>query len=104
MEKLYYSIKEVAVMIGVAESTLRHWETEFSQLKPTRTPGGRRRYTQQDIEVVKQIAYLLSDQGLHVDGAKKRMQRNPTDTAKRQQIAEHLKNLKQELTELKNLL
>ena len=30
--KLYYSIKEVAQMIGVNESTLRYWETEFPQL------------------------------------------------------------------------
>lgn len=27
--KLYYSIKEVAEMFGVNESTLRYWETEF---------------------------------------------------------------------------
>ena len=32
--KLYYSIKEVAAMIGVNESTLRYWETELPQLKP----------------------------------------------------------------------
>ena len=27
--KLYFSIKEVAEQIGVSESTLRYWETEF---------------------------------------------------------------------------
>ena len=27
--KLYYSIKEVAEMFGVNESTLRYWEQEF---------------------------------------------------------------------------
>ena len=69
MEKVYYTIKEVATMMGVSESALRYWENEFAQLKPERTPGGRRRYTKKDIEVVKQIVYLLADQKLHVDGA-----------------------------------
>ena len=32
--KLYYSIKEVAEMFGVNESTLRYWELEFPYLKP----------------------------------------------------------------------
>ena len=32
--KLYYSIKEVAAMFDIRESTLRFWETEFPHLKP----------------------------------------------------------------------
>ena len=32
--KLYYSIKEVAEMFDLNESTLRFWETEFPYLKP----------------------------------------------------------------------
>lgn len=91
-------------MVGVSESTLRYWETEFAQLKPLRTPGGRRRYTSQDIEVVKQIVYLLSDQKLHVDGAKRRLHSRSEETAKKQQIAESLKTMRQELVELKKIL
>lgn len=104
MEKLYYSIKEVATMVGVSESTLRYWETEFVQLRPSRTPGGRRRYTKEDIENVKQILYLLSDQKMHVDGAKYRLQSRPDETARLQRIAECLKNIKHELVEIKKFL
>ena len=32
--KLYYSIKEVAEMFDLNESTLRYWEQEFPSLKP----------------------------------------------------------------------
>ncbi|MBR4561873.1 MAG: MerR family transcriptional regulator, partial [Bacteroidales bacterium] len=35
--KLYYSIKEVAAMFDLNESTLRYWETEFPYLKPKTT-------------------------------------------------------------------
>ena len=34
--KLYYSIKEVADEVGVSESTLRYWESEFRQISPKR--------------------------------------------------------------------
>lgn len=104
MEKVYYTIKEVATMMGVSESALRYWENEFAQLKPERTPGGRRRYTKKDIEVVKQIVYLLADQKLHVDGAKKRLQARSEQIGHKQQIAERLKAIRQELMELKSLL
>ena len=37
--KLYYSIKEVASMFDINESTLRYWESEFPQLRPKTQNG-----------------------------------------------------------------
>ena len=34
IEKLYYTIGEVAVMLDVNTSLLRYWEKEFDILKP----------------------------------------------------------------------
>ena len=42
--KLYYSIKEVAEMVGVAESTLRFWEKEVPAIKPKTTGNNIRQY------------------------------------------------------------
>ena len=50
LRKLYYSIKEVAQMIGVSESLLRYWETEFPHLRPKTTGNRVRQYTDKDIE------------------------------------------------------
>ena len=47
--KLYYSIKEVAQMIGVSESLLRYWETEFPHLRPKTTGNRVRQYNVKDI-------------------------------------------------------
>ena len=55
--KMYYSIKEVAEMFGVNESTLRYWETEFPYLKPkTSGPAKIRQYQEKDIEQIKLIS------------------------------------------------
>ena len=56
--------------------TLRFWETKFKQLKPTILTGGRRYYTVKDIEVVKMIFFLLKEQGMTINGAKKAMNEN----------------------------
>ena len=58
--KLYYSIKEVAEMVGVNESTLRYWESEFPQLRPRTVATTKvRQYTQKDIEQVR-VSTILS--------------------------------------------
>ena len=54
--KLYYSIKEVAGMIGVNESLLRYWEKEFPHLRPkTISTNNVRQYTEKDIEQIRLI-------------------------------------------------
>jgi len=53
MEKLYYSISEVASMFNVNQSNLRFWEKEFKQLKPRRNEKGTRFYTNEDIVTIK---------------------------------------------------
>ena len=59
LRKLYYSIKEVAQMIGVSESLLRYWETEFPHLRPKTTGNRVRQYTDKDIEQIKIIYNLV---------------------------------------------
>ena len=75
------SISQAALMFGLKNQknkkpsthTLRYWETQFKQLKPTILRGGRRYYTEKNIEVIKMIIFLLKDQGLTINGAKKVM-------------------------------
>ena len=48
MNEKRYTISEAAAQIGVSISTLRRWDRE-DILKPSRTLGGDRRYTEDDI-------------------------------------------------------
>ena len=70
--KLYYSIKEVAEMFGLNESTLRYWETEFPYLKPkTAGPSKVRQYSKKDIEQVQLIYSMVKVRGFKLAAAKK---------------------------------
>ena len=104
MEKLYYSISEVAEMLNINQSNLRFWEKEFDKLKPKRNEKGTRFYTQKDIEIIKQIIFLVDDQKLTLKGAKNKISQKMDVVAKQQRIVERLKKIRQELKGISNEL
>ena len=104
MEKLFYSISEVAKMLSVNQSNLRFWEKEFKQLKPTRNERGSRFYSPDDISVIKQIIHLVNEQKLTLDGAKRKLSQNKDAVAKQQEVVERLKMLRKELLGISNAL
>ena len=75
------NISELSLKLGLISKknkkplthTLRFWETKFKQLKPTILAGGRRYYSVKNVEVAKMIFFLLKDQGMTINGAKKVM-------------------------------
>ena len=97
MEKLYYSISEVADIFKVNQSNLRFWEKEFKELKPRRNEKGTRFYTPEDIQIIKQIIYLINDQKLTLSGAKSRLGQKKDVIAKQQELVERLKKIRTEL-------
>ena len=76
-KKLYYSIKEVADMVGVNESTLRYWEKEFPNVRP-KTAGTNkvRQYTERNIEDLKIIYNLIKVRGLKISAARNYLRNN----------------------------
>ena len=77
--KAYKSIGEVAKILNLVNErkgtlnthTIRFWETKFKQIKPNILNGNRRYYNNDTIEVLKKVKYLLKDQGMTINGAKK---------------------------------
>ena len=97
MEKLFYSISEVATMFDVNQSNLRFWEKEFKQLAPKRNDKGTRFYSSNDIQIIKQIIYLVNEQKLTLDGARRKLTQRKDVVAKQQEVVERLKSIRKEL-------
>ncbi|MFM2290439.1 MAG: hypothetical protein RIS29_252 [Bacteroidota bacterium] len=97
MEKLYYSISEVADMFNINQSNLRFWEKEFKQLNPKRNAKGTRFYTNDDIQLIKQIIFLVNEQKLTLDGARRKLSQKKDSIAKQQEAVERLKAVREEL-------
>ncbi|MBP1663271.1 MAG: transcriptional regulator [Bacteroidetes bacterium] len=100
MEKIYYSISEVAAMFSINQSNLRFWEKEFKQLKPRRNEKGTRFYSKDDIQLIKQIIFLINDQKLTLDGVKKKLSDKKDVVVKQQEIKERLTAIRDEIKEM----
>ncbi|AHX11233.1 merR HTH regulatory family protein [Neorickettsia helminthoeca str. Oregon] len=68
-EKLYYSIKEAAGIVGLKEYVLRYWETQFPKLLNPKRQSGKRLYTRSDINTIRKIQELLHVKGMTIKGA-----------------------------------
>ena len=101
IEKLYYSIGEVAKMFDVNTSLIRFWEKEFDIIKPKKNKKGNRLFTKQDIENFYLIFYLVKERGMTLKGVKKKLKDNKEDTINNFEVINSLKKIKEMLLEIK---
>lgn len=102
IEKLYYSIGEVAEMLEVPVSTVRFWDNEFDVLKPMKNKKGNRLFTQSDLKNIRIIHHLLKEEGMTLSGVKKRMAAKWEETDYKYEINESLLKIKSMLLELRD--
>lgn len=104
VEKLYYSIGEVANMFGVNTSLIRFWEKNFDIIKPKKNKKGNRLFTKSDIQNFKIIYHLVKEQRLTLEGTRKKLSENKQDTINNFEAIESLKRVKEMLLEVKEML
>jgi MerR family transcriptional regulator/heat shock protein HspR len=66
-ERPRYMISVAAELVGMHPQTLRIYETK-GLLRPSRTPGGTRLYSEADLERLRLIQRLTSELGLNLAG------------------------------------
>ena len=101
IEKLYYSIGEVAKILNVNVSLVRFWEKEFDILQPKKNKKGNRMFTVTDFENLKLIYHLVKERGFTLEGAKNKLVENREDTINNFEIVSRLKEIRSFLVELK---
>ena len=105
MEKYLYTIGEVAEMLGESTSLVRFWANEFPKyIKPQRNAKGNRLFTKEDVETFKHIHLLVKVEGLTLEGAAKRLKGEKKDVINKAKVLESLRNIRQQLEEIKDTL
>jgi DNA-binding transcriptional MerR regulator len=72
-DKIYFRIGEVSRLLSLPSYVLRFWETEFPQLKPSKSSTGQRMYRRPDVENALLIKKLLYEQGFTIAGARQQL-------------------------------
>lgn len=104
VEKLYYTIGEVAEMFDVNTSLIRFWEKSFDIIKPKKNKKGNRLFTKEDIENFHLIYYLVKEQGMTLVGAQKRIKENKEGTVNTFDIVKTLNGIREMLLDVKETL
>ena len=102
--KLYYSIGEVAEMLGVSETLLRYWEKEFPTRTRTESGGNIRQYSQEDIEQVRLIHHLVKVKGMKLAAARKALRNSKGEVERNMEIVSRLQAVREEWMQIKQEL
>ena len=105
MAKLIYTMGEVAKELGENASAVRYWSNYFEKfIKPQRNAKGNRLYHPEDIETLKQIQFLVKDQGLTLEGVKQRLSEDRRSVESRVKVLGRLKAIREDLILVKKAL
>jgi len=103
--KTYYSIREVAEMFDLNESTLRYWEQEFSFLRPKTSGTAKiRQYQEKDIEQIRLIHNLVKVRGFKISAARDILQKNRKGAETTAMALNELIEMRTELEKLRDHL
>ncbi len=118
MKKHYYTIGEVSNILGVKPYVIRYWESEFSFLKPRKQEGRIRKYSEENILLLKKIQDMLHNQRFTIEGARQKLkaeraaarrrealpqatQPQAQDEAQSTELQENLRELRGQLLEMR---
>ncbi len=100
IERVYWTIGEVAEQLGVNTSLLRYWEKEFGMLRPKRTGKGDRLYSKDDVAKIREIQVLLKQDGFTIEGAKAQLRGGRKQEDAREEAVRRLQRVRTELLRL----
>lgn len=105
MEKYFYTIGEVAEILGESTSCVRFWSDSFPKfIRPQRNAKGNRLFSKEDVEVFKHVQTMLKVEGLTIEGAAKRLKGEKKDLINKTKVLESLKGIRQQLLEIREEL
>lgn len=105
MNKLFYSIGEASEIVGESPSAIRFWSNHFERfIKPSRNAKGNRRFTEEDLEYLRQIKFLTEKEGLTLEGVEKRLVSDRKGVDRKMKAVESLRRIRAELVEVRKSL
>ena len=67
---MQYSIGEIEELTGVKAHVLRYWEEIIPGFSPMKDIGGRRVYSQKELEMVVRLKHLIVEKKFTIEGAR----------------------------------
>lgn len=98
--RIYFSIGDVAQELDVPQSTLRFWDSQFTDMPDylsRKNDRGTRRYSRENLEHVRLLHYLLKVKGYTIEGAKQYLKDNKGGRNRNDEVIGRLIQIKEHL-------
>lgn len=93
-----YSIGEVEKITGIKSHILRYWEEVIPAFKPKKDQGGRRDYSQSDLEIIFRLKYLIYTKKLTIEGARRHILQDTAAVNEKAEAVARIKEMRAELS------
>ncbi len=94
-----YSIGEVEQLTGIKAHILRYWEEVIPGFLPQKDIGGRRVYTQREVEIIYRLDYLINEKKFTAEGAGQQILEEAQLRSENSKIIQEIHEARAELTQ-----
>ena len=95
-----YSIGEAEELTGIKSHILRYWEEVIPGFAPKKDLGGRRIYTERDIDLILRVKYLINERKFTIEGARDEILRETMDYDTKAEILDSIRQIRSELSQM----
>lgn len=95
-----YSIGQVEEITGVKAHILRYWEEIIPGFAPQKDIGGRRIYSQRELELVMRLKFLIYEKKFTIEGARDQLIAEVDSVNDNAELVRQISELRKDLTDL----
>lgn len=95
-----YTIGEVEEISGIKANVLRYWETVIPGFAPRKDIGGRRFYTERELDMVLRLKHLIYEKKFTIEGARNEILHEAEKYESKSDIMNEIRELRTELTKI----
>lgn len=95
-----YSIGEAEELTGIKSHILRYWEEVIPGFAPKKDLGGRRIYTERDIDLILRLKYLINERKFTIEGARDEILRETMNYDSKAEVLDSIRQIRSELSRM----
>lgn len=95
-----YSIGQIEELTGVKAHVLRYWEEVIPGFAPQKDIGGRRIYSQRELELIMRLKYLIQEKKFTIEGARDQLIAEVDAVNDNAETIRQINELRKDLTDL----
>lgn len=95
-----YSIGQVEELTGIKSHVLRYWEEVIPGFAPQKDFGGRRVYSQKEVDMINRLNFLINEKKFTIEGARDQIIAESQIVSENFDIMQDIHELRQKLSDI----